>query len=67
MDTAHLLWSLLFGSIGFGYFIYGKRQSNSVIRYSGIALMVYPYFMSNTIAIVVVGVILLFLFRFVSL
>lgn len=67
MDTAHLLWSLLFGSIGFGYFIYGKKQSNAVIRYSGVALMVYPYFVSNTLAMVAIGVGLMFLFRFVNL
>ena len=65
MDTAHLLWSLLFGSIGLGYFIYGKRQSNSVVRYSGIALMVYPYFISHTLTMVLVGIVLMFVFRFV--
>ena len=26
MDTASLLWGLLFGSIGFGFFLYGKNQ-----------------------------------------
>jgi hypothetical protein len=61
MDTASLLWSLLFSSIGFGCFIYGKKQSNAVARYVGIALMVYPYFVHNPIAIVLFGVVLLFI------
>jgi len=29
MDTASLLWGLLFSSIGFGYFLYGKKQSSA--------------------------------------
>jgi len=67
MDTATLLWGLLFGSIGFGYFMYGKKQSNTVARYSGIALMIFPYFISNTLMLVVVGVLLLLLPKFVKL
>jgi hypothetical protein len=59
MDTAAILWALLFGSIGLGYFIYGRRQAHAVARYSGIALMLYPYFVSNTIILVVVGIALI--------
>ena len=29
-NTAVLLWGLLFGSIGFGFFLYGKRQKTVV-------------------------------------
>jgi hypothetical protein len=67
MDSATILWSLLFGSIGLGYFMYGKKQSNPVARYSGVALMIYPYFISNTIVLVVVGVVLLLLPKLVKL
>lgn len=56
MDTANLLWGLLFGSIGLGLFLYGKKQGRVVPLLSGIALMVYPYFVPNTIALVVIGV-----------
>jgi len=65
MDTASLLWSLLFSSIGFGYFIYGKKQSNAVVRYVGIALMVYPYFVHNSIVIVLIGFSLMFIPKFI--
>jgi hypothetical protein len=65
IDTASLLWSLLFSSIGLGYFIYGKKQSNAVVRYSGIALMVYPYFVHNSIGIVLIGFLLMFIPKFI--
>ena len=50
-----LLWGLLFGSIGFGFFLYGKKQQAVVPLFSGIALMVFPYFVSNTILLVTIG------------
>lgn len=59
MDTAAILWALLFGSVGLGYFIYGRRQAHAVARYSGIALILYPYFVSNTTVLVAVGVLLM--------
>ncbi len=55
MDTASLLWGLLFSSIGFGYFLYGKKQHSVVPLLCGIALMVYPYFVSGNVLIVVIG------------
>ena len=55
MDTASLLWELLFSSIGFGYFLYGKKQHSVVPLLCGIALMVYPYFVSGNVLIVVIG------------
>ena len=66
MSTAVILWSLIFGSIGLGYFVYGKKQSNVVVRYTGVALMVYPYFIQDTVALPLVGVCLLLLPKFVK-
>jgi hypothetical protein len=62
-----MLWGLLFGSIGFGYFIYGKKQSHPVAKYTGIVLMVYPYFITNNVALVIVVIILLLLPKFVKI
>jgi hypothetical protein len=45
--TAWLFWGLVFSSIGFGYFLYGKKQGRAVPLICGIALMIYPYFISN--------------------
>lgn len=55
LDTASLLWGLLFGSIGLAYFLYGKKQGATVPLVSGIALMVYPYLVTNTTLLVIIG------------
>ena len=57
-STAVLLWGLLFGSIGFGFFLYGKKQKAVVPIITGIALCVGPYFIANVYVLVGVGVIL---------
>ncbi|MEJ2087594.1 MAG: hypothetical protein P8Y69_03790 [Gammaproteobacteria bacterium] len=55
MDTASLLWAVLFGSIGMGYLIYGRKQRSIVPFISGIGLIGFPYFVSNTVALVLIG------------
>ena len=55
MSTSSLLWGLLFGSIGLGFFLYGKKQQAVVPLFCGLALMVFPYFVSNTILLVTIG------------
>ena len=55
---ATLLWGLLFGSCGLGFFIYGKKPKAVVPLACGVALMVYPYFVSNVMLLVGMGVIL---------
>jgi hypothetical protein len=67
MDMTLILWSIFFGSIGFGYFIYGKKQSHIVARYTGVALMIYPYFIHNTVALVIVGFLLLLVPKFLKM
>jgi len=57
-STAGLLWGLLFGSIGFGFFLYGKKQKAVVPLITGIALCVVPYFIANVYVLVSVGVVL---------
>lgn len=48
MSSAGLLWSVLFGSLGAGYCVYGRKQRALVPGLCGLALMVLPYFVSNT-------------------
>jgi hypothetical protein len=55
VETSSLLWGLLFGSIGLGFFIYGKQQKVVVPLLCGLALMIFPYFISNTILLVGIG------------
>ena len=59
MSTASLLWGLLFGSIGVGFFIYGKRQSMVVPLVCGLALIVYPYFVTGTWLLLLIGIALM--------
>ena len=47
MNTASLLWSMVFSTIGFSYFMYGKKQKHSMALYAGIGLMVFSYFIEN--------------------
>jgi hypothetical protein len=67
MELATLLWGMVFGSIGFGFFLYGKNQRSVVPMLCGVALMVFPYFFSNPWAIVAVGVALMAVPYFVRL
>ena len=57
-SEAELLWGLLFGSVGLGSFVYGKKQTKIVPFVCGIALMVYPYFMPNAVILVLTGLVL---------
>jgi hypothetical protein len=47
LSASNLLAGLLFGSIGFVGFIYGKRMSHWKPMFLGLALMAYPYFVEN--------------------
>jgi hypothetical protein len=57
-SEAWLLWGVVFGSVGLAYFVYGKKQQRFVPLLCGIALMAFPYFISNIVLLVVVGVVL---------
>ena len=64
---ATLLWGVLFGSIGLGFFIYGKRQGAPVPLACGLLLMVFPYFVSSAWATVLIGSLLMAIPYFVRL
>jgi len=59
LDTTSLLWGLLFGSIGLGFLIYGRKQRAVVPLACGLGLMIFPYFVSSTILMIVIGVALM--------
>jgi predicted membrane protein len=67
VDTSSLLWGLLFGSIGLGFLIYGRKQRAVVPLISGLALMVFPYFVSNIFLLVTIGIVLIAIPYFVRL
>lgn len=55
MNATFLLLTVLFGSIGLGYFIYGRKQKSPLHFIAGIALFGFPYLVDGTIALVLVG------------
>jgi len=64
-NTSTLLWGMLFGSIGFGFFIYGRKQKAVIPLLTGIALFIVPYFVTNLYMLVIVGIALVALPYFV--
>jgi hypothetical protein len=58
LDANFLLASLIWGSIGFGYCIYGKRQQQWVPMTGGVVMIAASYFFSAMVmSLVCVGVI----------
>ena len=66
-DSTALIIGLIFGSIGMGYCIYGKKQSNLVAFLAGLFLIGLPYAITNNIALVVSSLIIMVLPKFVKL
>jgi hypothetical protein len=65
-SPAALFGSLLFGAIGLGAFLYGKKMVLYKPMLIGIVLMAYPYFVPETWLLYVIDCALclgLFLFR----
>lgn len=58
MDTATLMWGVIFSGIGIGFFIYGKKQKAVVPFLSGIGLMLAPYFISKLAILIITGIVL---------
>ena len=54
-SPAALLGSILFGAIGFGAFVYGKKMVLYKPMVIGIALMAFPYFVSETWLMYAIG------------
>ena len=56
IEITSLFVGFIAGTLGIGYFIYGKKQSEAVPMLCGFALMVYPYFFSNLWLLISIGV-----------
>lgn len=59
------MWGMIFGSIGVGFFIYGKKQKAVIPLFSGLGLIVVPYFISNIYVLVLSGIVLIALPYFI--
>ena len=56
LEPAWLFLSLITGGIGFVLFVYGKKQGRWPHLAAGLIFMVYPYFATNLVSLVAVGV-----------
>ena len=54
MDSGSLMASLVFGTIGMGMFLYGKKAMRVVPMAAGAGLMVLPYFITHLVVMIVV-------------
>ncbi len=67
MDSSILIWEMLFGAIGLGFFSYGKKQKAVIPLFTGISLLIFPYFVSNLYLLLVIGFALIALPYFVRM
>lgn len=66
-SESQLIWAMLFGAIGLGFFTYGKKQKAIVPLLTGIALFVFPYFVSDVYMLVASGLALMAVPYFVKM
>lgn len=59
MTASVLLWGLLFGTVGLGFFSYGRKQRAVVPMVCGLALMLLPYAVSAVWLLVLIGLALI--------
>lgn len=64
-ETTPLLLAVLFGSIGVGYLVYGRRPGKRAWFYTGLGLLVLPYLTTATLPLLALGIVLLFVPRFI--
>ncbi len=55
-DSNFLFASLIWGSVGFGYFIYGKKQQSFVPMIGGILMIVASYFASSALIMSLISI-----------
>jgi hypothetical protein len=61
-----LMMGVLFGSIGLGFFVYGKKQKAVIPFVSGVGLMALPYIISNIYILILLCIVLVFLPYFIK-
>ena len=53
MDSTALILGFVFGTVGFGFFLYGKKQRRVPPLLYGVVLMVLPYVLPDAAPLVV--------------
>ena len=55
LDPGKLFIGFLFGMVGMGYFMFGKKRGSYLFMGSGMGLGLFPYFVDALWAILLVG------------
>jgi len=58
-DSYLLLWGGIFSLVGLIFFLYGKNKKKDLLFYTGVSLFIYPYFISNVLTMILVGMFLI--------
>lgn len=58
MTASNIIGGIIFGGIGLVAFIYGKKTSAFRPMMLGLTLMIYPYFITNTVWMYLAGALL---------
>ena len=56
INWAGLIANMIFSTIGFVVFMYGKKEKKPKPFLIGIVMMVYTYFIPNTLLIYIIGI-----------
>ena len=59
LSTSVIVWSTIYGSIGVGFFIYGKRQGDFPALFAGIGLLVVSFLIDNVYLLALVSIALM--------
>ena len=54
-SPGYIFWAIIFGAIGAAGFVHGKRTGNARAMAIGVALVVFPYFVSDTLIVFAIG------------
>jgi len=57
-SLAYFIGAILFGLVGMAAWRHGRRTDRPVVKWSGLALMLYPYAVSETWMLWAIGVML---------
>ncbi len=55
MSASTLFAGMVFGAIGMGYLVYGKKEANPIALAAGMGLMVIPYFVPGVALMILAG------------
>ena len=60
MDSTYVFFLILVSIVGMGYVYSGRKRSNKVLVVSGVLMMIFPYMITNTTAVVIISIVLIF-------